>query len=152
MQLFGCMYQPYFANKLATAQTIKIQMKLRFELKIFLILKRAVLKGAWQLFFATLKGFLSLKPTLNSFFNKLIKLNQIFDSCSIFQRLCPCMRYFDILNLYIHLSEKDTCILFVQKSPGLMFTLKMSIFVSTQVLIFLKMSLTLKDSQKAVTY
>ena len=39
MQLFGCMYQPYFANKLAKAQTIKIQMKLRFELKIFLILK-----------------------------------------------------------------------------------------------------------------
>lgn len=33
-----------------------------------------------------------------------------------------------------------------------MFMLKMSIFVSTQVLIFLKMSLTLKDIQKAVTY
>lgn len=33
-----------------------------------------------------------------------------------------------------------------------MFTLKMSVFVSTQVLTFLKMSLTLKDIQKAVTY
>lgn len=33
-----------------------------------------------------------------------------------------------------------------------MFTLKMSVFVSTQVLIFLKMSLMLKDIQKAVTY
>lgn len=39
-----------------------------------------------------------------------------------------------------------------KKDPGLMFMLKMSVFVSTQVLIFLKMSLTLKDIQKAVTY
>lgn len=62
---------------------------------------------------------------------------------------------FAMPNLHSHLRQDGRCILFSygrKRNLGPRFVLKMPVFVCRQVLIFLKMSLTLKDSQEAAPY